>query len=393
MDVIHNPFSPGAGSSPPELVGREDVLKRADALFARALAGRAEKSLILTGLRGAGKTVLLREMARKAVAAGYETVEAEAFAGGTLARILIPALRTALFALSRRAATGDKVRRAFAVLRSFADALTVNVGGVTVRLDIAPERGSADSGDLQVDLPQLFVAVANAAKERGRGIAILLDEIQYLTREELSALVMALHQIQQRSLPLVVVGAGLPVVPGLIGEAKSYAERLLGFPRVGPLDEQATSQAVAAPAEAAGAPFEASALEAIFNVTRGYPYFVQEWAYQSWNEAAHAPVTENDVAAAGTKAIERLDQEFFQVRLGRLGNAERAILDAMAILGEGPYPIASLAREMRRTTQALSKPRASLMAKGVIYSPARGELDFSVPMFGEFLNRSGVRKE
>jgi len=287
MDKIVNPFSPGAGSPPPELAGREAVLEQARVLLARLLAKRPEKSLLLTGLRGVGKTVLLNEMERIALAAGYRTILVEAHEGKPLAASLVPHLRRLLFDLDCIAGVGNKARRGLAVLKSFVSAIKIKVGDVDIGLDIEPEPGAADSGDLEVDLPGLFVAIAEAAQERRMAVAILIDEIQYFTSSELSALIMAMHKMQQRQLPLVLIGAGLPILPGLAGESKSYAERLFNFPAIGPLPERDAITALQDPVRAAGEAFEPAALQEIFSLTKGYPYFLQGWGYRAWGTAHH----------------------------------------------------------------------------------------------------------
>jgi hypothetical protein len=277
MDRIRNPFSPGAGSPPPELAGRDGILEQAQVLFGRVRARRPEKSLLMTGLRGVGKTVLLNEMERMAQAEGYRTILVEAHEHKSLAVLLAPHLRRLLFDLDRIAGAGNKVRRGIAVLKSFIGGIRVNIGDVEFGLDIEPERGAADSGDLEVDLPNLFTAVAEAAEERGVAVAILIDEIQYFSSSELSALIMAMHKMQQRQLPLVLIGAGLPILPGLAGESKSYAERLFNFPDIGPLPEPDTAKALKDPIEEADEAIEQDALHEIFRLTKGYPYFLQEW--------------------------------------------------------------------------------------------------------------------
>ena len=286
MDQIKNPFSPGAGSPPPELVGRDGVLDESRVLFARVREKRSEKSMLLTGLRGVGKTVLLNEIERLAKKELYHTILMEAHEGKSFPALLAPQLRSLLFELDRLAGAGDKVRRGLAVLRSFLGVIKVKVGEVEFGLDIEPARGTADSGDLEADLPNLLAAVAEAAQERQASVAILIDEIQYFKQAELSALIMAMHKMQQSQLPLVLVGAGLPILPGLAGESKSYAERLFNFPRIGALSEADAARAIQDPVKRVGVEFEAAALAEIFQVTQGYPYFLQEWGYQAWNQAA-----------------------------------------------------------------------------------------------------------
>ena len=260
MDPIKNPFSPGAGSPPPELVGRDPVLDQARILLGRVKQKRPEKSMLLTGLRGVGKTVLLNEIERLAMAESYRTVSIEAHENKPLGPLIAPYLRTILFDLNRIAGAGDKVRRGLAVLRSFIGALKLTVGEVSIGLDIEPQQGAADSGDLEIDLPNLFVAIGEAAEDRDSAVAIFIDELQYFRQKELAALIMAMHKVQQRQLPLVLLGAGLPILPGLAGESKSYAERLFNFPDIGPLSADDSAKALQGPAKAAGVAFEPAAL-------------------------------------------------------------------------------------------------------------------------------------
>ncbi len=393
MDKIVNPFSPGAGSPPPELAGREGVLEQARVLLARVLAKRPEKSLLLTGLRGVGKTVLLNERERLALAAGYRTILVEAHEGKPLAALLAPHLRSLLFDLDRIAGAGNKVRRGLAVLKSFVGAIKIKVGDVDIGLDIEPEPGAADSGDLEVDLPSLFMAVAEAAQERRVAVAILIDEIQYLTSSELSALIMAMHKMQQRQLPLVLIGAGLPILPGLAGESKSYAERLFSFPAIGPLPEGAAISALQDPVLAAGESFEPAALREIFKLTKGYPYFLQEWGYQAWNHAAASPISLKVLRQTSALVSQRLDENFFRVRFDRLTPREKVYLRAMAELGAGPYRTADVADKMGVKITTLGPARASLIKKGMVYSPSHGDMAFTVPLFDEFMRRAMPRFE
>lgn len=346
MDKIKNPFSPGAGSPPPELAGRESVLEQARVLLKRVLAKRPEKSLLLTGLRGVGKTVLLNEIDRMARELGYRTILIEAHDSKHLAALLVPHLRRLLFDLDRVAGAGDKVRRGIAVLKSFAGAIKVKVGEIEIGLDIEPEAGVADSGDLEADLPDLFQAVGEAALERKAAVAILIDEIQYFNTAELSALIMAMHRMQQRQLPVVLVGAGLPILPGLMGDSKSYAERLFSFPNIGPLPQADAIKALADPVKASGESFDASALKEIFKRTGGYPYFLQEWGYQAWNHAKASPISLRVVKAASDIVSKRLNENFFRVRFDRLTPREKTYLRAMAQLGTGPYRTADVAEKM-----------------------------------------------
>jgi hypothetical protein len=388
MDPIKNPFSPGAGAPPPELVGRDAILEQARILLGRVRQKRPEKSLLLTGLRGVGKTVLLNEMDRKATDDGYRTVFIEAHEEKTLAALLVPHLRKLFYELNRIAGAGDKVRRGLAILKSFIGAVKVTVADVEFGLDIEPEKGTADSGDLEIDLPTLFLAVAEAAEERKVAVAILIDEIQYFAQKELSALIMAMHKIQQRQLPLVLLGAGLPILPGLAGESKSYAERLFNFPDVGALSQDDSAKALQDPVKAVEVEFEDDALAEIFNFTQGYPYFLQEWGYQAWNHAVASPITLKVVQDATATVISRLDQNFFRVRFDRLTPSEKKYLRGMAQLGPGAHRTGDIADTLGVKIATLGPVRAKLIKKGMIYSPAHGDMAFTVPLFDEFMRRA-----
>jgi hypothetical protein len=388
MDRITNPFSPGAGAPPPELAGRDTILEQAQVLFGRVKARRPEKSLLMTGLRGVGKTVLLNEMERMAIKEGYRTIIIEAHEDKSLALLLIPQLRRLLFDLNRLAGAGDKVRRGLAVLKSFISGVRLSVDGYEFGLDIDSEQGTADSGDLEIDMPNLFMAVAEAAEERRVPAAILIDEIQYLRPTELSALIMAMHKMQQQQLPLVLVGAGLPILPGLAGESKSYAERLFSFPDIGPLSEAESNKAIREPIEGAGEVIEPDALEEIFRMTKGYPYFLQEWGYQAWNQAERSPITAAIVRETTSLVEHRLDENFFRVRFNRLTPREKTYLRAMAELGAGPYRTAEIAETLGVKMNTVGPVRANLIKKGMIYSPSHGDMAFTVPLFNEFMKRA-----
>ena len=388
MDPIKNPYSPGAGSPPPELAGRDPILQQAQILFGRVRAKRPEKSLMLTGLRGVGKTVLLLEIERKARQSGYHTLFIEAYEGKQLGPLIASQLRLLLFDLDRVAGAGDKVKRGLRVLRSFISGLKLTIGEVTIGLDIEPEQGTADSGDLEIDLSNLLVAVGEAAEEKKSAVALHLDEIQYFQTGELGALIMALHRVQQRQLPLVLIGAGLPILPGLAGESKSYAERLFNFPEVGALSQSNAVKALQDPALAAGVSFQEKALEHIFHLTKGFPYFLQEWGYQSWNLAQQSPITPDVVQSATAAVIPRLDQNFFRVRFDRLTPSERKFLRSMAELGAGPHRTGDIAHLLGVKVTGLGPVRAKLIRKGMIYSPAHGDLAFTVPLFDEFMKRA-----
>lgn len=388
MDAIKNPFSPGAGAPPPELVGREAILEQARVLLARIKAKRPEKSILLTGLRGVGKTVLLNEIERMAAKEAYRTLGLEAHEDKSLAALFVPPLRKLLFDLDRVAGAGDKAKRALGVLKGFMNGVKVKIGDLEVGLDIDPEKGTADSGDLESDLPNLLVAVAEAAEERRIPVALLIDEMQYFNPKELSALIMAMHKMQQRQLPMILLGAGLPILPGLAGESKSYAERLFSFPDIGALSEPDAIKALRGPTKTAGVEFEDAALKKIFALTQGYPYFLQEWGYQAWNRAPASPITLKVVQQATPIVIERLDQSFFRVRFDRLTGSEKKFLRAMAGLGPGSHGSGEVAEALGVKINSVGPVRASLIRKGMVYSPEHGNIAFTVPLFDQFMLRA-----
>ncbi len=388
MDRIKNPFSPGAGSPPPELAGRDDIIESARVLLGRVQQKRSEKSLMLIGLRGVGKTVLLNEIERLTRTSGYHTITLEAHENKSLAALLTPHLRRLLFDLDRMADLSEKVRRGLSVLKSFVSNVRVTVSEIEFGLDIEPELGSADSGDLEADLPNLFIAVAEAAQDRGTAVALLIDEIQYFSQKELSALIMAMHKMQQLQLPLVLLGAGLPILTRLAGESKSYAERLFEFPVIGPLPPPDARKALKDPIQQAKAEIKEDAINRIVEMTQGYPYFIQEWGYQSWNHAEESTITLNDVNDATETVIARLDKNFFRVRFDRLTPREKDYLRAMAFLGSEPRRSGDIAAVLGVRVNSLGPMRAKLIHKGMIYSPEYGDMDFTVPLFDEFMRRA-----
>jgi hypothetical protein len=388
MDPIKNPFSPGAGSPPPELVGRDPILEQARILLGRIKQKRPEKSMLLTGLRGVGKTVLLNEIEHIAKEDGCRTIFIEAHENKALGPLIAPYLRNLLFDLNRNAGVSGKVKRGLAVLRSFIGGLNLTVGDISIGLDIEPENGAADSGDLEIDLPNLFIAIGEAAESRKCAVAILVDEIQYFSPKELGALIMAMHKVQQRQLPLMLLGAGLPILPGLAGESKSYAERLFSFPDIGALSEGDAAIALREPAQAAGVVFNTNALEEVFRLTKGYPYFLQEWGYQAWNLAPNSPITLQIVRDATATVIPRLDNNFFRVRFDRLIPSEKRFLRAMAEFGPGAHRTGDIADILDVKISSLGPVRGRLIKKGMIYSPAYGDMQFTVPLFDEFMRRA-----
>ena len=340
---------------------------------------------MLLGLRGVGKTVLLNRIGEMAEEIGYHVVALEAPEGQRLAEYLAPALKSTLMKLRHVDRAKEHVARAVAALRGFASAFKVTIGEIDITISGPPD---ADSGNLEIDLPTLLVAVGQAARAADGSVAILVDEVQYLVEEDLRALLVAFHVMAQRGLPVVWFGAGLPQVAALSGEAKSYAERLLDFPSVGPLTAAAAEQAVRQPIRAEGADILPEALAQIVYVTRGYPYFLQEWGKHAWNVASHSPITVDDVLDASEAATQALDRSFFRVRFDRLTPREQDYLRAMAELGPGPHRSGTIAGALGRTVESTGPLRSGLIRKGMIWSPAHGETAFTVPLFDEFMRRA-----
>jgi AAA ATPase domain len=386
MDPTQNPFAPGAGTQPPELAGREDIVDGATVALGRVLLGRPARSQMLLGLRGVGKTVLLNKIAQLAEEKDYATILLEAPEERSLAEMLVPPLRSQLFRLSRLEKTKDVARRGLAVLRAFAGVFKVSVGDV--EFGVGPEVGTADSGNLEADLPEVLLAVAGAAKQAGKPIALFVDEVQYLDEPDLAALIVAIHKVGQRGLPFVVFGAGLPQLAALAGEAKSYAERLFDYPDVGPLPDEAARDAIRTPLKREGVEIDEPALALLVEQTKGYPYFLQEWGAQAWNAAKASPITTKDARNATSRAIAQLDKGFFRVRLDRLTPRERDYMRAMAELGPGPHRSGDIAQTLAMNVTAAAPLRNGLIKKGMVFSPQHGDTAFTVPMFDEFMRRS-----
>lgn len=387
MDPLRNPFSPGAGTPPPELAGRAKILEQARITLGRIKAGRPERSQLLIGLRGVGKTVLLNRIREMGEEMGYRTVFVEAHENKSLAKLLLPPLRQLLISLDRMATVSVKAKRGLRVLRSFLNGIKLKYQDIEIGIDIDPEIGTADSGDLEADLSALFLAVGEAAMDRRAAIALIVDELQYLSEVELSALIMAMHQIVQRQLPVVLIGAGLPQLIALAGRAKSYAERMFQFLELGPLQPEDAAAALQEPVMQEHVHFTHEALQEIIVQTRGYPYFLQEWGYQSWNIADQSLIEIGDVQQATDESIRRLDMNFFRVRFDRLTPREKEYLRALAELGEEPHRSGDVAEQLGVKVQSVAPVRNSLIKKGMIYSPAHGDTAFTVPLFGDFMKR------
>ncbi len=387
MDPIANPYAPGAGAPPPELAGRDALIEQVRIATERIRMGRQAKSVLMIGLRGVGKTVLLDRMRQDAEAAGMETIRVEAPEGRSLPAMLAPQLRLALLRLSRREKAKDLASRGLRALAGFAKSLKLKYADLEVGIDLDPEPGLADNGDLETDLQALLEAAGRAAQADGTALVLFIDELQYVPEEQLASLVTALHRCAQQQVPVVLVGAGLPQLPGQMGRAKSYAERLFAFPFIGPLDATAARDALEVPAAALGVRYEPAATEAIITATEGYPYFLQEWGKHAWDGAKASPITLADVERAAKVAVAALDESFFRVRFDRLTLAEKRYLRAMAAIGPGPHRSGDIADALGRKVTAMGPIRAQLIQKGMIWSPNHGDTAFTVPMFDAYLRR------
>lgn len=384
MDELANPYRPGAGTTPPALIGRDALIEQFVTTVRRAKLGRPGKSVMAVGLRGVGKTVLLNRFSEIAEQEGFNVAFIEATDSGDFATVLAVRLRKILLELDR-GSVSRQVARALRVLKSFTLQLP---DGSSIQLDPEPLLGSADSGRLDDDLTDVLVALGEAARDRDRGVLVAVDEVQYLSERELSALIVAVHRATQLNLPLVVAGAGLPQLPGLAGEARSYSERLFEFPEIGSLDDGDARAALDIPARAADVSFTETALDELVVASKGYPYFLQEWGYHVWNHALDSPVPADDVHAVRPLVLAALDRDFFRVRLDRLTPKEREYLRAMADLGPGPHRSGDIATALGVRVESVGPRRSVLIRKGMIYSPAHGDTAFTVPLFDDFLKRA-----
>lgn len=388
MDPIRNPFSPGAGSRPPELVGRDAEIEAIDIAVQRLGLGRSARSMMLTGLRGVGKTVLLGEFGRIAEGHGWVHLAEEAGNDHRFVAFMAAMTRQAMLRLSVGQRLADKAQRAFGVLKAFQLRWNLPDGG-DIALTADPVSGLADSGVLHYDLAGLFEEVGRMAQDRKRGVLFTIDEIQYLSREHLAALIAGLHRVSQEQVPFLVAGAGLPSLPELAGEAKSYAERLFVYSSIDRLQPSEADDALANPAAGEGVKWEEAALRRIAEETRGYPYFIQEYGKHSW-DVAEGPdvITLADVEEAVPIAHHALDVGFFRIRMNRASGAERRYLQAMASLGSGPYRTRDVAAAMGKDTAGAGPYRDGLIKQGLCYSPRYGWIDFTVPMFDQFIRRA-----
>jgi hypothetical protein len=393
MDSVRNPFAPSAGRRPPELAGRDEVIEAAQVAAQRVALGKYARPTMLLGLRGTGKTVLLNEFGKIGHQQSVLVSTIEAPEQASLAKLIIPEMRRILRSLSTIDAAKHLAAKGLRGLRNFASILKIEVSGIGVGIEGAtdPELGLADSGDIQFDLPELFILLGEAAKSAGKGWLLLIDEVQYLNDIDLSALIVSLHKVSQSDLPIAFAGAGLPQVARLAGEAKSYAERLFTYPAIGPLSAEAAAIALSRPILAEGAQIDTVAVKHIVEATQGYPFFLQEWGAKAWDVAAGPNISLEDVRLAGALATASLDEGFFKVRLDRLTRAETNFVIAMAQLGNDPVSLADIAKTLGRKPQSLSPARASIIHKGMIYSAEHGFLEFTVPLFADFMRRHIAR--
>lgn len=387
MDPRTNPYSPGAGTLPPELAGRDEIIEKVNIQLDRCRNGLAFRSFLLVGLRGVGKTVLLNHLSTEAEARGFAVVQIETPEKRSLPAIIIPSLRSALLKLDRLASAGDLTKKALRVLGGFVGAMKLKYADIEFGLDLGNEPGVADSGDLENDLTDLFIELGRAAKEKGTALILFIDEFQYIEENEFAALIMALHKCTQKQLPVTIVGAGLPQLVGQAGRAKSYAERLFEYPEIGPLSKESATEALVAPAQKQNVNYDQGALDEIYTQTRGYPYFLQEWGKHSWQCASASPITQKDAEQATALAVAELDASFFRVRFDRLTPSEKKYLRAMAELGPGPHRSGDIAHLLNKESQGVAPTRATLINKGMIYSPEHGENSFTVPLFDGYMKR------
>lgn len=383
MKATHNPYNPGAGVPPPDLTGRDALIEQARVAIARAKAGRPAKSAIMLGLRGVGKTVLLNRFEALAEDAGCQTAFLEIEPSNTLAQQLAPPLQQILHRLDRLKKTGADLQKAFGSLRSFASMFKATVADIDFSL-----AGPAATGDLTIDLTDLFVAIAEAAKKRDTAIVLLIDEIQYLRKDDLGALIMAMHKIAQRQLPLLLFGGGLPQLAKLAGDAKSYAERLFDYPPIGPLDEAGARLALTAPAERENVKYAKEALDYVVDQTGRYPFFLQVWGAHCWDAASKSPITLADAKHASETATAALDEGIFKVRLARLTERQQAYARAMAEFGPEPVHSSEVANAMSLSLSQAAPIRDELIKKGMAYSPERGLIGFTVPKFDDYMRRA-----
>lgn len=387
MDPILNPYSPGAGTPPPELAGRDELREKVRVAIGRIRIGNPAKSVLMVGLRGVGKTVLLDKMRQDAEASGVYTLKLEAPEDRSLPALLAPQLRLILIKLSAVESAKAYANRGLRALAGFAKALKVKFNDIEVGLDLEPELGLADNGDLEGDLAVLLEQVGLAAQSAKTAVVMFIDELQYVKEPQFAALITALHRCAQAKLPVTVIGAGLPQLLARAGEAKSYSERLFDYPMVGPLSREDAQLAITRPAQAHGVTFLPEAIDEIYKDTQGYPYFLQMWSKYSWDVAQESPIGRADVLRARALTEADLDESFFKTRFERCTPSERRYLRAMASLGAGPHRSGDIAAALGRSINTLGMVRSSLINKGMVWSPSHGDTAFTVPLFDQFMIR------
>jgi hypothetical protein len=388
MDPVRNPYSPGAGTPPPELAGRDELRARVRVAIERLRIGNPAKSVLMVGLRGVGKTVLLDQMRKDAEDAGVHCVRLEAPEGRSLPALLAPQLRLALIKLSAVESAKAVATKGLRALAGFAKALKLKYSDIEVGIDLEPEKGLADNGDLEGDLATLLEQVGAAAQQAKTAVVLFIDELQYVEEDQFAALISALHRCSQQKLPITVVGAGLPQLVGRAGRAKSYAERLFDYPEVGPLAQPDAARAITKPAMDLGVTFATQAVDEIVGHTRGYPYFIQEWGKHTWDVADASPIEVEDVHQATQLTVAALDESFFKVRFDRCTPLEKRYLRAMAELGPGPHRSGDIADALGRKVNTLAPARNQLIVKGMVWSPNHGDTAFTVPLFDQFMRRA-----
>jgi hypothetical protein len=388
MNPRENPFSPGAGSPPPELAGREKIIEDVSIALHRIRHNLSAKSVLMVGLRGVGKTVLLNRLKNDAEAEGLVCAQFESSEGRNLPAMIAPTLRAALLKLGRVAGASDVVMRASRVLGSFISSAKIKYEGMEFGFDLGKEEGVADTGEFDYDLSELLQVIGVAAKTKNTAVVLFIDELQYVAEQELAALISALHACAQKQLPVTLVGAGLPQLVGNVGKAKSYAERLFNFPVIGPLLPAPAIEALQRPVNARGVKFNDDAVEEIIKQTQGYPYFLQEWGSTCWAVAESSPINIDDVMLATKLAITQLDTSFFRVRFDRCTPMEKNYMRAMAEVNSLAPRSGDIAAVMKKEVNQLGPIRQSLIKKGMIYSPAHGDTAFTVPLFADYMKRT-----
>lgn len=385
MNPIENPYRPGAGTKPKFLAGRDEVMQKAEILIKRVKIGNPQRSLMLYGLRGVGKTVLLNMISDLAQRENYIIAQIEMSENDDFRKVISNHIRKILLEISKSGYTKEIIKKALGVFRAF----TISIpDGPEFKFDIDAIHGEADSGDFETDLSDLFVIVGLAAKEENKHICILIDETQYLQEKDMAALIASCHKISQKELPIVVICAGLPSIAALTGDAKSYAERLFEFIPIKNLVDPQDKLALIEPAKSLNVEFAFDAIVEAINITEGYPFFIQELGKHTWDLAENSPITYNDILKSKQITLKTLDESFFKVRLDRAAGREKKLMYAMAKLGKGPYLMADVAKTLQIKVSSLSPTRATLISKGFIYTPEFGYIDFTVPLFDDFLRRN-----